>query len=176
LPLVVLLKGLNVGGYKTFRPAALARDLRHLDAVNIGAAGTFVIRAPIGVTALRAEIARRLPFQAEIVMVQGREIARMMTRDVFAEHPPRHDIIQFVSVLARRPRTTPRLPLIVPDHGPWLLKVVARDGRFVFGVHKRQMKVIGHLGGLDRVFGVPVTTRSWKTFAAIARALDTTAT
>jgi hypothetical protein len=34
------------------------------------------------------------------------------------------------------------------------------------------MKAIGQLGKLDRVLGVPVTTRSWSTMAAIARVLD----
>ena len=44
MSLVVFLRGVNVGGHKRFRPAALAKELVHLDAVNIGAAGTFVIR------------------------------------------------------------------------------------------------------------------------------------
>ena len=30
------------------------------------------------------------------------------------------------------------------------------------------MKVIGYLGGFDRLFGVPVTTRNWTTMTAIA--------
>jgi hypothetical protein len=34
------------------------------------------------------------------------------------------------------------------------------------------MKAIGHLGSLDRLFGVPVTTRSWSTISAVARALE----
>ncbi len=33
------------------------------------------------------------------------------------------------------------------------------------------MKVIGYLGALDRLYGVPVTTRNWNTIAAIARVL-----
>lgn len=79
---VVLLRGLNVGGHRRFRPASLAEELAHLDAVNIGAAGTFVI-----------------------------------------------------------------------------------------GVYRRQMAVIGHLGKLDDLVGVPATTRSWSTVAAIGRVL-----
>ena len=39
--LVVLLRGINVGGHRTFRLSALAEQPKHLDAVNIGAAGTF---------------------------------------------------------------------------------------------------------------------------------------
>jgi hypothetical protein len=34
------------------------------------------------------------------------------------------------------------------------------------------MKVIGYLGAIDRLFGVPVTTRNWNTITAIAKALN----
>src|SRR5882672_11369231 len=76
--LVVLLRGVNVGGHRTFRPTTLAEQLKHLDAVNIGAAGTFVIRQPVTRAQLRAELASRLPFNTEIMICQGREIIRMM--------------------------------------------------------------------------------------------------
>ena len=33
------------------------------------------------------------------------------------------------------------------------------------------MKVIGLLGTVDRLFGVPVTTRNWNTMVAIVRVL-----
>jgi hypothetical protein len=56
--LVVLLRGVNVGGHRTFRPAALAAQLAHLDTVNIGAAGTFVIRKRIGRGDVRTEFAQ----------------------------------------------------------------------------------------------------------------------
>jgi hypothetical protein len=58
-----------------------------------------------------------------------------------------------------------------PSTGKWLLKILARDNRFVFGVYRRQMKAIGYLGALDRLYGVPVTTRNWNTVTAIAGAL-----
>jgi hypothetical protein len=77
-----------------------------------------------------------------------------------------------MSVLSERPRTTPSLPLRFPATGAWLVKVLAREGRFVFGVYRRHMKVIGYLGGLDALFGVAVTTRNWTTVAAIAKVLD----
>ncbi len=35
------------------------------------------------------------------------------------------------------------------------------------------MKVIGHLGRFDRLFGVPATTRNWNTITAIAGLLGT---
>jgi hypothetical protein len=33
------------------------------------------------------------------------------------------------------------------------------------------MRAIGYLGKLDRLFGVPATTRNWNTITAIARVL-----
>jgi uncharacterized protein (DUF1697 family) len=171
MALVVLLRGVNVGGHRTFRPTTLVEQLKHLDAVNIGAAGTFVIRRPVSQAQLRAELASKLPFDAEIMICQGREIVRMMSRDPFADQPVRPDIVHFVSVLAQRPRSAPSTPMSLPASGEWLLKILARDDRFVFGVYRRQMKAVSYLGTLDRLFGVPATTRNWNTITAIARVL-----
>ena len=172
MAIVVFLRGINVGGHRTFRPTQLAKQLQHLRAVNIGAAGTFIIRKSVSQSQLREEFARRLPFDAEVMICQGREIVRLTSRDYFADYPARPNIVRFVSVLSRRPRLAPLLPISLPSSGRWLLRVMARDGRFVFGVYRRHMKVISYLGTLDRVFGVPSTTRNWNTIAAIGRVLD----
>jgi uncharacterized protein (DUF1697 family) len=174
--LVVFLRGVNVGGHRTFRPSRLAEQLQHLHAVNIGAAGTFVIRRPVSRAQLRVEFARRLPFDAEMMICQGREIARLMSHDFFADHPVRADIVRFVSVLSQSPRSAPSTPLSLPSTGKWLVRVLAREHRFVVGLYRRQMKAIGYLGTLDRVFGVPVTTRNWNTITAIAKVLANGAT
>jgi uncharacterized protein (DUF1697 family) len=172
MALVVLLRGVNVGGHRTFRPTTLTGQLKHLDAVNIGAAGTFVIRQPITRAQLRAELVRRLPFDAEIMICEGREIIRMMSQNHFADQPVRPEIVRFVSVLSRRPRSAPATPMSFPSSGKWLLKIVARDNRFVFGLYRRHMKAIGYLGTLDRLFGVPATTRNWNTITAVAKVLS----
>ena len=176
MALVVLLRGVNVGGHRTFRPTTLAAQLKHLGAVNIGGAGTFVIRWPVTRTRLRAQLVRLLPFDAEIMICQGREIVALMSHDHFAGEPVRPDIVRFVSVLSKRPRLAPSMPMSFPSSGKWLLKILARDNRFVVGVYRRHMKVIGYLGTFDRLFGVPVTTRNWNTITAIAKALDDRAT
>ena len=173
MALVVLLRGVNVGGHRTFRPAILAEQLKHLDAINIGAAGTFVVRQPVTRGQLRAELARRLPFDAEIMICQGREIVGLMSQNPFACQPVRPDIVRFVSVLGQRPRTEPSMPLSFPSSGRWLLRILAREDRFVFGVYRRHMKTIGYLGRVGRLFGVPITTRNWNTIAAIAKVLRT---
>jgi uncharacterized protein (DUF1697 family) len=170
--LVVLLRGLNVGGHRNFRPSRLAEQLRHLDAVNIGATGTFVIRRPVSASQLRAEIERRLSFDAEIMICRAREIVGLLSHDAFAHVSVRPNVVRFVSILARVPQSAPQLPMTFPPRGKWLLKVLARDGRFVFGMYRRHMKVIGYLGALDRIFGVRATTRNWNTITAITRVID----
>jgi hypothetical protein len=170
--LVVLLRGVNVGGHRTFRPTRLADQLAHLDAVNVGATGTLVIRTNVSRTRLCAEIARRLPFTAEIAICDGREITGLLARDWFPGRRVPPDTVRFVSVLARHPRTKPPLPMQLPPRGKWLVKVLARDGRFVVGLYRRHMKVIGLLGSLDRLFGVPAATRSFGTMAAVAKVLE----
>ena len=171
MALVVLLRGVNVGGHRTFRPTTLAGQLKHLDAVNIGAAGTLVIRQPVTRTQLRAELARNLPFDTEIMICEGRDILRLMSRNPFGDEPVRPDLVRFVSVLSQRPRAEPSTPMLLPPSGTWLLKILARDDRFVIGVYRRHMKAISYLGTLDRLFGVPVTTRNWNTITAIAKVL-----
>lgn len=171
MALVVFLRGVNVGGHRTFRPTALAAGLKHLEAVNVGAAGTFVIRRPVSRAGLRAEIASRLPFDAEMAICDGRDIARLVSGHFFAGHRPRPDVVRFVSVLTRRPRSSPELPIDLPSRSKWLLRALALDGRFVVGVYRRRMEALRCLGQLDGLFGVPVTTRNWNTMSAIARLL-----
>ncbi len=172
MPLVVLLRGVNIGGHRTFRPKVLAEDMREFGVENIGAAGTFVVRGAVTRSRLREELARRLPFDTEIMICEGREIARVASADHFAGHRERPDVRRFLSVLARSPRSAPAVPLALPERGGWLLRVLARDGRYLVGMYRRQMKAISQLGTLDRLFGQPATTRNWNTVGRIVRALE----
>ena len=152
MALVVFLRGVNVGGHRTFRPTRLAEALRHLGAVNIGAAGTLVIRQPMTQAEARAEVARKLPFVAEIVVCQGRDIASLISKNPFEGQSVRRGIVRFVSVLSQRPRLTPSTPIRSPSDGPWLMKILTRRSRFVIGTYRRHMKVIGFLVALDRPY------------------------
>jgi uncharacterized protein (DUF1697 family) len=171
MALVVLLKGINVGGHRTVRPSELAKSLSRFEVVNIGAAGTFVIRKKIAQSELRKEIARRLPFEAQIMICSGADVLRFTARDWFAAYPVRPDIIQFVSVLAKNRPPSSTIPIDLPGDGRWSLRILGQEGRFVFGLHRREMKAIGYLGQLEKLFGVPATTRSWSTLLQIARIL-----
>lgn len=171
MALVALLKGVNVGGHRTFRPSALSKELAHLEVVNVGGAGTFVVRKPIARMDLREEIRRRVPFEVEVMICSGNEILRLVSSEPFAGDASRSDIVQFVSVMAKRRVPSFALPLTLPTEGDWCLKVFACQARFVVGVHRREMKAIGCLGHLEKVLGTPLTTRSWSTILTIARIL-----
>jgi hypothetical protein len=172
MPLVIFLKGVNVGGHRTFRPSLLAAELRQFDAVNIGAAGTFVIRRGVGQQNLRAEVLRRLPFEAEVMICRGSDIISLVSSDPFAGCPARPNLVRFVSVLRRRPQCSSPIPLNLPASGPWCLKILSCRNRFVMGIYRREMKAIGYLAQLDKLYGVPVATRNWNTILTIARILQ----
>jgi len=171
MALVVFVKGINVGGHRRFRPSLLANALKRYDVVNVGATGILVVRKPISRAKLRAELRKRLPFEAELMICDGRDIARLAAHDPFAGKPSRPDIVRFVSFFAKRPRATPRIPATLPAEGAWGLRVLGHSDRFAFGLYRRQMKAIGYLSKLDKMFGVPVTTRSWSTILTVAKIL-----
>lgn len=64
MALIVLLRGINVGGHRAFRPKLLAQELGAFDVVNIGAAGTLVVRNPGSRAHLRAALRSTLPADA----------------------------------------------------------------------------------------------------------------
>ena len=171
MALVVFLRGVNVGGHRNFRPAILAQQLKRYDAINIGAAGTFVIRAPTSQAQLRAELRRRLPFETHVMICRGTEFLETVSGDPYGDEPLGTGVVRFVSVLPKSPRLFPSLPLDLPADGGWLVRIVARDNRFVFGQYRRHMKTIGYLGKMDKIFGMPATTRNWNTVSAIVKVL-----
>jgi len=171
MALVVFLRGVNVGGHKTFQPSVLAKQLAKLDVVNIGAAGTFVVRKPINQTKLRAELLRRLPFDADIMICSDGDVIELASSDPFRDEPSGNDVVRFVSLLAKRPSKLPSLPLSLPPDGDWLFRIIEVRDRFVLGLYRRQMKAIGYLGQIDKLLGARATTRNWNTINAIVKVL-----
>jgi len=171
MALVVFLRGVNVGGHRIFRPSILARELSDYGVVNVGAAGTFVVRKPGPRAKFRSELLRKLPFEAEVVLCDGRELIRLEMENPFGTEPSRPDIVRFVSILSKANCSPPSIPFTLPHCEEWFVRVIASTNRFVFGVYRRHLKTIGYLGQIDKLFGVPATTRNWNTIVAIVRIL-----
>jgi uncharacterized protein (DUF1697 family) len=166
MALVVFLRGVNVGGHRRFRPSIVARELSDYDVVNVGAAGTFVVRK------FRNVLLAKLPFQAEVVLCDGRDLIRLEHANPFGADPYSPDVVRFVSILSKAGEVRASLPIAFPSTGEWLVRVLASKGQFVFGVYRRHMRTITYLGQIDKLYGAPATTRNWNTILAIVRILQ----
>ena len=171
MALVVFLRGINVGGHRRLRPSILAKELSDYGVVNVGAAGTFVVHKPGAKAKFRAALLRKLPFEAHVVLCDGRDLIRLEMENPFGTEPSRPDIVRFVSILSKADRGLASIPCTLPPCGEWFVRVIASKNRFVLGVYRRHMKTIGYLGQIDKLFGVPATTRNWNTIIAIVRIL-----
>jgi len=139
--------------------------------VNVGAAGTFVVRNPGSRAKFRAALLGKLAFQPEVVLCDARDLIRLETENPFASEPSPPDVVRFVSILSKAESVRVPLPVMFPSHGEWLVRVMASQGQFVFGMYRRHMKTISYLGQIDKLYGVPATTRNWNTIIAILRIL-----
>lgn len=163
-----------MGRHKRFEPRALARALADVGAVNVGAAGTFVVRGKIGPARLRAEILRRLPFDAETMICPAREIIALAHDDAFGPGPPEPDARRFVSVMTAPPRRVPPLPLGRPAGVRWEVEIVRVSGRYALGLWRRLgRRVLYPNDVVEQSLGVSATTRAWNTICAIRRILGT---
>jgi uncharacterized protein (DUF1697 family) len=171
MALIVFFRGINVGGHRTFRPSILARELGAWDVVNIGAAGTLVVRKPGSRAKFLAELRRKLPFEAEVAYCAGSDLIRLAMDNPFGAEPSHPDVVRFVTILSKAGRGKASLPMALPAGGEWFVRILGSKKRLLFGVYRRHMKTIGYLGQIDKLFGTPATTRSWNTILSVLRIL-----
>src|SRR3954451_22058054 len=91
-PVVVFLRGVNVGGHRSFRPSLIAKKLHRYRVANVGAAGTLVVPAPGARAEFEAALRRTLPFEAQIAICQGRDVIGLETDSPFVDRPPPPDL------------------------------------------------------------------------------------
>src|SRR2546427_11233768 len=137
MALVVFLRGVNVGGHRTFRPSILARDLSDYDVVNVGAAGTFVVRKPGSRAGVRAELLRKLPFETDGVLCDGRDLIRLETEHPFGTEPSGPDVVRFVSILTKPGLVRLSLPFTLPPRAPRSHRGITSQTRFVSVAYRR---------------------------------------
>jgi uncharacterized protein (DUF1697 family) len=166
---IVFLRAANVGKHNRFQPALLAEELARFGFVNVGAVGTFVVREDVSEAALRAALLRKLPFKCEIMICPAKTIV-----DLAREKPLRGgDVEAYVTIMAKRLKTLPKLPIYAPSEGKWEIKIVRIVGAAVVSL-RRKLKN-GHLYPnqiIEKKFGVAATTRNWNTIEKLAKILD----
>src|SRR5438270_928535 len=132
MALVVFLRGVNVGGHRKFQPAGLAKAMAEFGVVNIGAAGTFVVKERVSAAAFRRELGKTLPFDTEIMIRPGGEILDLYKSEPFADPPAGRDVRQLVTVLAAKPKADPKLPIRRPEGKDWQVDVFRIAAPFAF--------------------------------------------
>ena len=169
---VVFLRGVNVGGSRRFQPSALVRELAHLGAVNLGAAGTFVIRKHLSEAALRSEFTSRLPFTTDLMICRSAELEKLAATDPFPTTGLPPDSRRFVSVLARKPRHLPPLPFGYPAGKDWQVRVLGVSGKLAWGFWRRVGRsLLDPNGVIEKYFEVRATTRNWNTVVRLCAVL-----
>jgi hypothetical protein len=170
---VVLLRAANVGGTNVFRPADLATALKRLDVVNIGAAGTFVVRSPVSRTAVRRAFLAEMPFVPIMAVRPGRDVIALARSRPFKGVALSKDLRGWVAVMTGRPKHKPALPLLAPPGASWYLRVDEIRGSCALGLVRRHPDRPINVGkALETALGVPVTVRWWETIEKIAWTLE----
>jgi hypothetical protein len=149
----------------------LARDLAAYDVVNVGAAGTFVVRKPGSRAKFLADLCRKLPFEVKIAFCDASDLLRLEMENPFETEPAGPGIVRFVSILSEANRSKASLPVALPRDEEWFVRIKGARNRFVFGEYRRHMKSIEYLGHIDDLFGAPATTRGWSTILSVLRIL-----
>jgi uncharacterized protein (DUF1697 family) len=168
---VVFLRAVNVGGTNRCQPALIAKQLARFDIVNIGAVGTFVVGENVSESALRAAIARKLPFKCEIMICQAKQILDLSKENPFKGETG-NDIDAHVTILATRPAKLPKLPIYAPSVDKWEIKILRVVGIAVLSL-RRKVKD-GRLYPnqvVEKQLGIAATTRTWNTIEKVAKIL-----
>ena len=101
------------------------------------------------------------------MLCDGRNLLQLETENPFGPEPPTP--ISFVSsAFCRRPAPLNAFACHFPQQGESFVRLIEAKGKFVFGTYRRRMKTITYLGKIDKLFGVPATTRNWNTIEAVS--------
>lgn len=169
---VVFLRAANVGKHNRFKPSELTKSLAKFGVVNIGAVGTFVVREDGSEAAFRAALARKLPFKCEVMICLAKNIVDLARENPF-EGEAVEDTEAYVTVMAKRPASLPKLPIYAPSEENWEVKIVRVVGTVVLSL-RRKLKD-GRLYPnqvIEKKYGVATTTRNWNTIEKVAKILD----
>ena len=169
---VVFMRAVNVGGYQKFQPAALAKKLADLEVVNIGAAGTFVVRARVSEKALRKKMRAEMGFEPAMMVVPADDVMKLVKSQPFSKKLARN-AKGFVSIMERPLREPPDLPVDQPQ-GSWGVRVIAVEGRFALSLWRRLEgeTMVYPNAVVEKKLGVAATTRSWNTIEAVSAILE----
>jgi uncharacterized protein (DUF1697 family) len=146
--------------------------LAEFGVTNVGAAGTYVVRAAISQSKLRNEILRPLKFKPELMICPARDVIALAESDPFQKAPPEGDTRRFVSVMDKAPRKLPPFPLEQPAGSAWQVRIINVRGRFALSLWRRLGRSIVYPNAaVEKHLSARATTRSWNTVSRICKLL-----
>ena len=166
---VVLLRAVNVGGHGTVRTADLPGRLVGCTAVNIGAAGSFVVEGPREPSALRRAFLTALGFETDVIVRSRSEFAELRTAAERLSRALNVGEKHFVTFLAATPAARLPFPHLVPNAATWEVRLDALVGRDVLSSWRRQGERRRYYANevVEKAFRVHATTRGWDTIERI---------
>ena len=169
---VVFLRAANVGKHNRFQPSIVAQGLAKFGVINVGAVGTFVVREEVSETTLRAAILRKLPFKCEVMICPAKEMLDLARENPFEDETGK-DIEAYVTVMAKRPASLPKLPIYAPSEEKWEVKAVRIVGTAVLSLRRRVKDGLLYPNQIvEKKYGVATTTRNWNTIQKVAKILE----
>jgi uncharacterized protein (DUF1697 family) len=166
---VVFLRAANVGKHNRFQPSALVKELAKFDVVNIGAVGTFVVRANASEKALRVALAKKLPIKCDVMISSAREILDLVRDNPLKQERVDKDRQVFLTMMSEAPAKIPKLPIYAPEEKNWEVKIVRVAGACVLSLWRRLKDHSLYPNQvIEKKFGVATTTRNWNTIEKIA--------
>ncbi len=169
---VVFLRAANVGGKNVFRPAQLPAALPDLGLVNVGAAGTFVVRSHASAAAIRSRLEAKLPFETRMAVATAADVLALVRSQPFRRVSFSKEQRGWVAALASRPKSRPKLPIAKPADKGWCVRFDRLDGAFALGLwHRRPGGFVFPNQIVEAALGVAATTRWWETLERVAQIL-----
>jgi uncharacterized protein (DUF1697 family) len=170
---VVFIRAANVGGKNVFKPAQIAAALPHLQVINVGAAGTFLVRERASAARIRAELLVHIPFVPELAVIPAADILALVRSAPFRGTKFSKDVRGWTAVLCGKSRARPTLPISVPDGKAWSVRFDRLEGAFALGLWRRRPKgFVFPNQVVEKVLGVRATMRWWETIERIARLIE----
>lgn len=168
----VFLRGVNVGGSKRYTPSQLPDELETLDATNIGAAGTYVIRGTDDPGVVQDLVQEALPFETEILIQPGDQILDLLEEDPLDLERLPDGTKAYLTVLSQAPAQGAEMPLDRPEGEGWQLRLVEIRGDVILSLRRPEKPGRWYPNSVvEDVFGTPATTRGWSTVERIGRVL-----
>lgn len=137
--------------------------------VNLGAAGTFLVRKKMTPTELRCLLQRELPICTEMAVLPVEELRQAWERARFPKEARMPGVRRFVSfLLAPATKSATKLPAKFPSAGGWQVLICAIEEPLVFSLwRKTGERLVYPNEVVEKIFGVAATTRNGETIVKL---------